>query len=634
MRLKGKKILTLGLAGFVALSSMSVASPVEAQAAKKVKTKSVRLNRKKVTIVKGKKLKLKAKVAPKNAANKKLVWKSSKKSVVRVSQKGMIKGIKKGTAKITVTVKGTKKKAVCKVTVKNSARVTIQNTNNQPITQPATQPAQQTTQPATQPTTTGQQATTTTPATTKATQETTTKATQPTTTKASQETTTKATQPTTTKVTQPTTTKAGQETTTKATQPTTTKASQETTTKATQPTTTKVTQPTTTKAGQETTTKATQPTTTKANQQTTTEPEATTEETTTSAEETTVPEPTTEEPTVPVPTTNTQETTTGEEPTASVPVTTKANETTTNNTETTSRNVEETTSFNTDFPEFDTVPEEEQIHLKEFSNEDGFQREVETKIFDYEGKYRREVYSVEGYLEKLQIGKAKFVFDVVPEKVEIKEVNYEGWNYELYVTYNGKTQVLCLKYKTNLLNVLPDSCIYVGEGGIKYKTSTSDYFVDERGQVNIRIIMKETSDEPDWSAVEFNVPDGSDVTYEKVVENGKNCLKITKGSELIGVFPVVFEKSVNFGFRDFFVPGNDIVNVTREHLNEYDNIIAVLLVHGKNPTMGDIMFEMVDEEVQADYQPFDDNERYEGILTLTYKTQKRVYYVAYEQVTE
>ena len=330
-----------------------------------------------------------------------------------------------------------------------------------------------------------------------------------------------------------------------------------------------------------------------------------------------------------------QETTT-EEPTAQEPATTtKVQETTTSkNTETTSRNYEQVTSFNTEFPTIETVPENEQIHLKEFSNGDGFTTEVEKKIFDYEGKYKREIYSVEGYLDKIQTDKATFTFDVVPDKIEIKEVNYEGWNYELYVTYNGKTQVICVKYKTNLLNVLPDSCIYGGEGGVSYKTSTSEYFVDEYGQVNIRIIMKESDGIPDWSTVEFNPPEEAGISYEKVVENGKNCLKITKDGTVLGVFPVVFEESVNFGFESFFVPGQGSVEVTREHLNEFDNIVGVLVVHGKNATMGDLIVEMADKNVEANYQTFENSDTYTGMLTLTYKTQKIVYYVAYEQVTD
>lgn len=82
-----------------------------------VKLNKVVLNYSSFQLQKGKKLKLKASFRPKNTTQKKLEWKSSKKSVATVSQKGIVKAIKTGSAKITVSVKGTKKKATCKIQV-------------------------------------------------------------------------------------------------------------------------------------------------------------------------------------------------------------------------------------------------------------------------------------------------------------------------------------------------------------------------------------------------------------------------------------------------------------------------------------------------------------------------------------
>ena len=97
---------------------------------KAVKAKSVTLNRKNVTLEKGKKLKLKATVKPKKATQKKIVWSSGNKKVATVSSKGVVKAKKKGTAKITAKIKGTKKKAVCKVKVKEPAKKPANNNNN------------------------------------------------------------------------------------------------------------------------------------------------------------------------------------------------------------------------------------------------------------------------------------------------------------------------------------------------------------------------------------------------------------------------------------------------------------------------------------------------------------------------
>lgn len=111
-------------------------------AAGKVK---VTLNKKKLSLEKGKSYKLKAKKTP---AKAKLSWKSSKPKTVSVNSKGKIKAKKVGKATITVTAKykGMKKKATCKVTVKakgnKNPNVTPDNT-----TQPSATPVPPTNEP-------------------------------------------------------------------------------------------------------------------------------------------------------------------------------------------------------------------------------------------------------------------------------------------------------------------------------------------------------------------------------------------------------------------------------------------------------------------------------------------------------
>lgn len=121
-----KRLLTLVLALAMALTSVSVPSAT-AEAAKKVKVKKIQVTspkKKTVTLVKGKTLQIKVKVTPKNASNKKVSYKSSKKKIASVSSKGKVKGVKKGTAKITITAKdGSKKKATLTVKVVNPVKV-------------------------------------------------------------------------------------------------------------------------------------------------------------------------------------------------------------------------------------------------------------------------------------------------------------------------------------------------------------------------------------------------------------------------------------------------------------------------------------------------------------------------------
>ena len=82
---------------------------------------SIKLSKKSISLNKGKKYTLKASIAPKNAANKAVVWKSSNKKIATVSSKGVVTAKSAGTTTITATAKdGSRKKASCKVTIKNN----------------------------------------------------------------------------------------------------------------------------------------------------------------------------------------------------------------------------------------------------------------------------------------------------------------------------------------------------------------------------------------------------------------------------------------------------------------------------------------------------------------------------------
>lgn len=121
---KTKQLLAFLMSLFLVFSVMP-GSLLQVDAAKKktVKVKTVKINKKSVTLVEGDKITLKATLGPKNTTQKKLVWSTSNKKVATVTSKGVVKAKKKGKATITVKVKGTSKKATCKVTVKALVKV-------------------------------------------------------------------------------------------------------------------------------------------------------------------------------------------------------------------------------------------------------------------------------------------------------------------------------------------------------------------------------------------------------------------------------------------------------------------------------------------------------------------------------
>lgn len=108
-----KKTLATALAVTLAVSSVSITSVQETQAAAATSIKV--LFGKKANIEVGETFKLVLKVSPSSAG---VTYKTSNKKIAKVSKKGVIKGVKPGKATITIKAKEGSKKATAKVTVK------------------------------------------------------------------------------------------------------------------------------------------------------------------------------------------------------------------------------------------------------------------------------------------------------------------------------------------------------------------------------------------------------------------------------------------------------------------------------------------------------------------------------------
>lgn len=82
-----------------------------------IKVQSISLDKTSMNLIEGSSDKLNAKVLPKDATNKKIVWSSNDENIVKVDQQGKVTGIKEGQATITVKVEGTDLTATCKINV-------------------------------------------------------------------------------------------------------------------------------------------------------------------------------------------------------------------------------------------------------------------------------------------------------------------------------------------------------------------------------------------------------------------------------------------------------------------------------------------------------------------------------------
>ena len=122
---KGLKAKTCGVCGKIVYEAIpktnssttdsSETNPDQNPQTSQKTTRKIRLNRRKLTLKKGKSFRLKVTLTPADSQDK-IIYRTSNKKVATVSKTGKIRAKKKGKARITV-ISG-KKKVICKVTVK------------------------------------------------------------------------------------------------------------------------------------------------------------------------------------------------------------------------------------------------------------------------------------------------------------------------------------------------------------------------------------------------------------------------------------------------------------------------------------------------------------------------------------
>ena len=155
-----ERIITVNNKGLVkgikkGATKITVKSSVDTKVKKVIKVKvgtpvkKVKVSKKKVTLNEGDSFKIKVKISPKKATYKKVSYKSSDKSIVKVSKKGKVTALKEGKAVITVKAKdGSNKKAKVTVTVRQNGSTNVPteepkiNPSSSPEEEPTATPAE------------------------------------------------------------------------------------------------------------------------------------------------------------------------------------------------------------------------------------------------------------------------------------------------------------------------------------------------------------------------------------------------------------------------------------------------------------------------------------------------------------
>ncbi len=119
MRKSYKKPLALFLVMTITVAGMTDYQRVDAKAKKKVKEITIQKpESSSLYLKKGEKFRIKYKVKPANASNRKVAFVTSNKKVATISAKGVIQAKKPGAARITLKAKdGSRKKAVIQIKV-------------------------------------------------------------------------------------------------------------------------------------------------------------------------------------------------------------------------------------------------------------------------------------------------------------------------------------------------------------------------------------------------------------------------------------------------------------------------------------------------------------------------------------
>lgn len=256
-------------------------------------------------------------------------------------------------------------------------------------------------------------------------------------------------------------------------------------------------------------------------------------------------------------------------------------------------------------------------------------------VYDEDDEWLDEykVYKVSGTKEVLD-GTELFGFQIVPDAVTFNAVEKDAWNYELTVNYKGIETIIYINYQ-NDMSLLPVSGSY--DNG--WYSFDSIQLVGEEG--NQKIILTDSLAEEKfsyWDSLEFEAKTEA-LSYEVVMEDDVYYLEISIDGEIVGKYPLVYEKNIDYCISDLSIEDEDNY-ISSCYLSEYwdseqQKYVDCLMVYGENDTLGlNIQITGSYEDVTFTYEALeevDENNNIVGNMTATYLSQTKVYPVKYTQ---
>ena len=261
--------------------------------------------------------------------------------------------------------------------------------------------------------------------------------------------------------------------------------------------------------------------------------------------------------------------------------------------------------------------------LEDIWGEDNLLMDLGSKWCE-EDEQSYKVYTVSGWKDTL--GNIECKFDVKVDQYTLVQENGKYWNYRIDVIYKGHLQRIYLDYQAGLKEerIIPASAECNGE------QLSSIEMIKEGETAKIRLCGN-LDDITDWESLTF-LSRCHGLSYKIIEENGVTYLKINYQTNEIACYPIFYEKYISESIEGVTDGDNYIVDYDLNYSYDDDEErYEILYIYGENPQLGIPEIISSDRDITSSYEKVNDSDKGIGKLTLTYKTQKMVYWIRYKQ---